>query len=256
MLSKFVKSYVSTCLAAVLLVACGGGEPDATLTDAEFLSAVETAAPITVPAGLAQAAAGTELVRNGDFRQGDMGWLQSTRRNEVGNGEKIIGALLPGVELPPNGQSTVARMCGFRTEASIGGTTTRINCFDILKTAVDIVVPKGSTSITLSANAFASYACAGDMSASNPAGHGALMMTLRATDGQSAAKPGALNAKESALPPGSWQKVSLQVSDLPGIAEQDRKFQLMLNFQTGTACRPPHDENTYVLITDISVRAN
>lgn len=227
---------------------------DTTLSDADFLAYNEAAPARSVPAGAVQAVPGTELVGNGAFLQGEAGWAQSTRRGEAGVAGTIIGPLPGGVPVPPNGQSTVARLCGYRTLQASGGGSTSITCNDILSTleSAAVAVPRGTAGVTISALAFASYACAGDNAFGD--GHGALVLALRPIDGQANTAPSGLNAKEATLPAGSWQRVFLDVTNIPGIADQDRRFKLLASFSTAPGCKPPRDENTFVVLTDISVR--
>lgn len=237
-----------------LLSLFGCSVNDSSLSDSDFLAYNETTPARSVPAGAVQATPGTELVGNGAFLQGEAGWAQSTRRGEVGVAGTIIGPLPGGVPVPPNGQSTVARLCGYRTLQASGGGSTSITCNDILSSleSAAVAIPRGTSGVTISALAYASYACAGDNAFGD--GHGALVMALRPIDGQAITAPSGLNAKEATLPAGSWQRVLLDVTSIPGIADQDRRFKLLVNFSTGPGCKPPRDENTFVVLTDISVR--
>lgn len=243
--------------AALLAVSHLAGCADHEETIESFVAGLEPAELRSVPADLVQLAVG-DLLANGSFTQGDSGWLQSTRRDEVGNPEKIIGPLPAGVPLPPNGLTTVARLCGYATSAVSSTGSTRITCNDLLRTAdnAPIVVPKGSTSLSLSFATFARYGCQGDFSADNPGGHGPLTVILRPVDGLPAPKPTFFSAKEAVLPEGSWRRIPLTISDIPNLADQDRRFQLALRFETGLQCRSPNDESTFVLVTDLNARAN
>ncbi len=237
-------------VAVMWMTGCGG----VGVSDEDFLATTNLAAPRSLPANLLMNDLGTELVTNGSFEQGDAGWLQSTRRKDFGVTGSIIGAIPAEIPLPGAGSANAARMCGHSTSVTVGDTTTRGNCVDILKTKGDalIVVPRGTKTLTISTIAFANYGCQGEL----PAGHGALAVALRAVDGlPPLSRSSGIQAKEADLPAGQQRRLVLDITDIPGVDAQERRFELLGNFQTGTSCRSPEDLKTYVILTNISIKA-
>lgn len=250
------------CLILSWLASCGG--QIYTPSDEEFIASAPAAAPRALRMALDTSALGSpapgtsELVRNGAFTDGGVGWSQVTNRSDWGTAGSIIGALPAGVPAPGNGQTTVARLCGFATESISGLNRSAGTCNDRLSTT--LTVPAGTRNLTLRATAYGSYACAGDLI--NGGLHGAFVMGLRPLDGLGNALPSVLQVKEVQtsnqvhLPPGSWQDLELSIDSVPGLEAQERQFTLFLMFSTAGGCKPPADINTYVLLTDISARVD
>ena len=231
------------------LAGCGGSAAPSLFEEltqaAELAPASASAADVTA---LATPPDGQqELVQNGLFDEGTQGWTQSTRRGEWGTSGAIIGDMPTGAPLPLNGRTTVARLCGYPTERITDFEISRGTCNDMLSTTVE--VPAGASNLRLQVSAWAKYDCGADQ-------HGAFTLALSALDGLGNPTPRAMSFKELQLPAGEWRDLTVPIGNVSGLATQARSLKLVLMFSTGTACKPPLDTGTYVLVTDISARVD
>lgn len=233
--------------ASLALLACGGGGLN---TDENFLTALGTdAAPTSLPTGLARSSLGLELVTNGTFADGTNGWrLSSLSKQALGNQDPFL------VTQPPeaNGQTfaggNAARLCGYPTRVG----NVKSNCTDILISTDNspLVVPNDATSLEVSVIAYGKYGCPGYAT-----GHGAFVFALKPLDGLPNTSPASFQAKEEHLPNATWRELKLVINSTPEVNLKDRRFKLMLNFSTSPSCEAPADQETYVLVSSVSVKA-
>ncbi len=237
-------------LAAVMaLGACGGGDAE---TDESFLNAPGMAAtPKSLPVGLVRATPAVELVTNSNFASGTQGWrMSSLSRSALGNKDPfLVTRSVQSQDSLPASPRTVAQLCGYATQ--VGGTTA--NCNDILISTDDapLVVPKGTVGLQVSVWAYGTYGCKGDN-----VGHAPLVVGLKPLDGSPNTNPYRIQAGEASLPEGVWRELSIDITDIPGVADKPRTFKLMIGFSTlRPECAAPADQNTSVLLANVSVKA-
>jgi hypothetical protein len=239
--------FLSFFVLPITLVACGGGEIQ---TDASFLSALGTgAAPTSLPTGLASSSQGLELVTNGTFTDGTNGWrLSSLSKSALGNQDPFLVTQPPEANDQIFAEGNSARLCGYPTRVG----SVKSNCVDILISTDDapLVVPNDATSLEVSVIAYGKYGCPGFAT-----GHGAFVFALKPLDGLPNTSPASFQAKEEHLPDATWRELKLVINSTPELNLKDRRFKLMLNFSTLASCEAPADQDTYVLVSSVSVKA-
>lgn len=244
------KLFFSIFAALLTLSACGGSDIATVDTDETFLTSLGTgAAPTSRPTNLNRSSQGSELVTNGSFADGTNGWrLSSLSKENLGNQDPFLVTQPPEAIGETFAGGNAARLCGYPTQVG----NVRSNCTDILISTDDasLVVPNDATSLEVSVIAYGKYGCPG-----YGTGHGAFVFALRPLDGLPITSPASFQAKEEHLPNATWKELKLVINSTPELNLKNRRFKLMLSFSTLGSCQAPYDQDTYVLVSSVSVKA-